>query len=72
MNYTDDTERNRIAHQALRARTLSEISTATRELNRWVDNHPDDWGIRDAYEVLENMREAAEAEQKPDRPPSPQ
>ena len=33
------------------------------ELDQWVDDHPDDLGIIDAYEVLENMREIAESRQ---------
>ncbi len=63
MKYADDVERNRIAHQALRATTLEEVDLATRELDQWVDDHPDDWGIRDAYEVLENMAEIAQEQQ---------
>ncbi len=63
MKYANDIERNRIAHQALRATTLAEIEIATRELDQWVDDHPDDWGIRDAYEVLENMTEIAQEQQ---------
>ena len=63
MNYSEDGERNRIMHQALRARTLAEVTYATRELDQWVDDHPDDIGIIDAYEVLENMKEIAEFQQ---------
>ena len=63
MKYADDEERNRIARQAMRAMTLAEVIHATRELDQWVDDHPDDLGIIDAYEVLENMREIAEFQQ---------
>jgi len=63
MKYANDEERNRIAHQAMRATTLAEVTFATHELDRWVDDHPDDLGIIDAYEVLENMREIAEFQQ---------
>lgn len=63
MNYAKDKERNRIMHQALRATSLAEVTLATRELDRWVDDHPDDLGIIDAYEVLENMQEIAEFQQ---------
>lgn len=63
MKYAEDKERNRIANQALRATTLAEIALATRELDQWVDDHPTDWGIRDAYEVLENMKEIAGLQQ---------
>ena len=63
MKYAENPERERILNQALRVRTLSEIAVATRELDRWVEDHPDDWGIRDAYEVLENMAEIAQEQQ---------
>lgn len=63
MSYAKNEERNRIMHQALRATTLPEIIRAARELDQWVDAHPDDLGIVDAYEVLENMKEIAEFQQ---------
>ncbi len=64
MNYTEHPERERILDQALRARTLSEIATAAREMDQWVEDHPDDLGILDAYEVLANMQEIAEFQQQ--------
>ncbi len=63
MKYANDEERNRIARQAMRATTLAEVIHATRELDQWVDDHPDDLGIIDAYEILENMKEIAEEQQ---------
>ncbi len=63
MKYADDKERNRIARQAMRATTMPEIMLATRELDQWMDDHPDDLGIIDAYEILENMKEIAEDQQ---------
>ena len=63
MKYANDEERNRIARQAMRATTMPEVILATRELDQWVDDHPDDLGIIDAYEILENMREGAEDQQ---------
>ena len=63
MKYAENPERELILNQALRARTLSQITIATQELDQWVDDHPDDWGIRDAYEVLENMAEIAQEQQ---------
>lgn len=63
MKYAEDEERNRIAHQAMRATTMPEVILATRELDQWVDDHPDDLGIIDAYEILENMKEGAEDQQ---------
>ena len=53
-------KQNRIARQAIRATTMAEVTLATRELDQWADDHPDDLGIIDAYEVLENMKEIAE------------
>ena len=63
MKYAEDEERNRIARQAMRATTMPEVILATRELDQWVDDHPDDLGIIDAYEILENMKEGAEDQQ---------
>ncbi len=60
MSYANHPERNRIMNQALRARTFSEIASANREMDQWVADHPEDLGIRDAYEVLDNMQEIAE------------
>ena len=66
MKYADDEERNRIARQAMRATKMAEVILAPRELDQWVDDHPDDLGIIDAYEILENMKEIAE-DQQPER-----
>ena len=63
MNYTKHPERERILNQALKARTFAEIAAANREMDQWVSDHPDDLGIRDAYEVLDNMQEIAEFQQ---------
>ena len=60
MNYSEHPERERVLDQALKARTLSEIASATLDMDHWVDDHPDDLGIMDAYEVLTNMQEIAE------------
>ena len=60
MNYAKSPERNRVLAQALKARTFAEIAVANREMDQWVNDHPDDLGIRDAYEVLDNMQEIAE------------
>ncbi len=67
MKYANIEERTRIMKQALRATTFAEIALATEEMNSWVEAHPDDWGIRDAYEVLENMQEIAEFQQQEER-----
>ncbi len=59
MKYTQDPERQRILHQALDATTLTEIEIATRELQQWVETHPDDLGIVDAFEQLSLMEDIA-------------
>ena len=64
MNYAEHPERERVLNQALRARTFPEIALANLEMDQWVTNHPDDLGIRDAYEVLDNMQEIAEFQQE--------
>jgi len=64
MSYANHSERNRIMNQALRARTLSEIAFANHEMDQWAAEHPEDLGIRDAYEVLDNMQEIAEFQQQ--------
>ena len=63
MNYAEYPEREHISDQALKARTFSQIAAATREMDQWVEDHLDDLGILDAYEVLANMQEIAEFQQ---------
>ena len=63
MNYSQFPERELIMNRALRATTFAEIAAANREMDQWVSDHPDDLGIRDAYEVLDNMQEIAEFQQ---------
>ena len=64
MRYVNIPERTRIMNQALRATTFAEIAAANLEMDRWVAAHPEDLGIRDAYEVLDNMQENAEFQQQ--------
>ena len=45
------------------ARTLPEITTATRELREWVRQNPEDVGIREAFEGLSLMRDIAEEQE---------
>jgi hypothetical protein len=59
MRYSQNAERQRILLQALDATTLCEIDEATRELKRWVQSHPDDLGIVDAFEQLSLMEDIA-------------
>ena len=63
MKYVNIPERTRIMNQALCATTFAEIAAANRETDQWVSDHPDDLGIRDAYEVLDNTQEIAEFQQ---------
>ena len=63
MNFADNPERERILDQALDARTLPEITTATRELREWVRQNPEDVGIREAFEGLSLMRDIAEEQE---------
>lgn len=63
MRYVNIPERTRVINQALCATTFAEIAAANHEMDQWVSAHPDDLGIRDAYEVLDNMQEIAEFQQ---------
>ncbi len=63
MNFANGPERERILDQALDARTLPEIATATQELREWVRQNPADVGIREAFEGLSLMRDIAEEQE---------
>ena len=52
MNHSEDSVREEIIGRALSARTLQQIEAATLELNAWVEAHPDDIGIRWAFEQM--------------------
>ena len=65
--YSTNHERQRILDQALDARTLPEIATATQELWDWARQNPTDVGIREAFEGLSMMQDIAE-EQEAERP----
>ena len=60
MNLADDPARKRLIEYVLYATTLDEIASATQMLNLWMDEHPDDLGMVDGYELLANLQEAAE------------
>lgn len=62
MSYAKNPERQRILNQALRARSLPEIEVATLELRQWVEAHPDDLGIVDAFEQLSLMEDCLREE----------
>lgn len=61
--FANNPERERILDQALDARTLPEIATATQELREWVRQNPADVGIREAFEGLSLMRNIAEEQE---------
>ncbi len=61
--FANNPERERILDQALDARTLPEIATATQELREWVRQNPADVGIREAFEGLSLMRDSAEEQE---------
>lgn len=62
VRFSEIPERQRILHQALRARTLPAVAKATEELCQWVQDNPDDVGIVDAFEQLAMMEEALQGE----------
>lgn len=65
MRYAENPKRQRVLMQALRATTLPEIERAAHDLHQWIDAHPDDVGIVDAFEQLDLMRRAVEEIAKP-------
>ena len=65
MSYEANSERQSVLAQVLRATTPEEIDTAKVLLRAWVDKHPDDLGIVDAFEQLEIMREARSGNELP-------
>lgn len=63
------TKRERILSLARRAETLAEVEHATTELRRWVQQHPNDLGIRDAFEPLFRLRDFLTMTADTDEPP---
>jgi hypothetical protein len=60
MSHTSNPERSLLIAQVLGATTLAEIEEATKALQKWVADHPDDLGIVDGFEQLALMRICAE------------
>jgi len=60
--------RKRLITQVLDATTLAEVSAATMALSQWMDAHPDDWGMADAFEQLSMMQDIAEEQEAARRP----
>ena len=57
MNYLDNPQRDIIIQQALNAYTLADVEQAYRDLSQWVRDHPQDLGIRDAFEPLSHRKD---------------
>lgn len=59
---TDDPKRQRLIRQVLGARTLPAIAEASQALRQWMQERPDDQGMRDGFEALAMMQEIREWE----------
>jgi hypothetical protein len=57
------TARERLFRGILAACTLDEVLAAKEALSTWLDAHPDDVGMEDAFEILSHREEAAVARQ---------
>ena len=62
MTRTDDPKRQRLIRQVLGARTLPTIAEASQALGQWMQERPDDQGMRDGFEALAMMQEIREWE----------
>ncbi len=61
-----DQARERLTWQVLGATTLPEITAAKQALREWIKAHPEEEGMRDAFEqlyLLEEIAKEQEAEQ---------
>jgi hypothetical protein len=58
---TLEAEREKMLEQVLAARTPEAIAAAERLLDNWIAAHPEELGMRDAFEILENRKEILEA-----------
>lgn len=58
----DDPKRQRLIRQVLGARTLPAIAEASQALRQWMQERPDDQGMRDGFEALAMMQEIREWE----------
>ena len=59
---TDDPKRQRLIRHVLGARTLPAIAEASQALSQWMQECPDDQGMRDGFEALAMMQEIREWE----------
>ena len=60
-----DLNRERLTNQVLDATTLEDIHTARRTLRGWVEAHPEEEGMSDAFEQLSLLEDIALEEAKP-------
>ncbi len=65
---TLESEREKMLAQVLAARTPEAIAAAEQLLDDWIESHPEELGMRDAFEVLHNRREilAARTQEEPE------
>ncbi len=57
MDYINNPERERVLTLAHEASTLEEVESAAAALRRWMQEHPQDRGIRDAFEPLSHLED---------------
>ncbi|HLK61630.1 MAG TPA: hypothetical protein VKU00_34100 [Chthonomonadaceae bacterium] len=62
MNNLNTPEREHLILFAHEANTLEEIEQATDALRQWVRQHPEDLGIRDAFEPLSHRKDFLQTE----------
>ena len=62
-----DAARERLLDQVFDARTADEIAAARAALISWLDGHPDEPGMADAFEVLSHREDMANEQQAPPR-----
>lgn len=60
---TINLERDILTEQVLDATTLPEITAAKQALRDWIKAHPEDAGMRDAFEQLYLLEEIALSQQ---------
>lgn len=59
-----DLDRDRLTNQVLDATTLDEIRAARRVLRDWIETHPGEEGMGDAFEQLSLLEDVALEEAK--------
>jgi hypothetical protein len=57
MNYLNDPRRAYLLETVRCADTLSEVEKAIAELRQWIQQYPEDIGIRDAFEPLSHRKD---------------